>query len=75
MANSLLNSPLRVANLNILSVRFLDVVLVQEGKLIVDYVAEERYESLMKSYGIPISGDTNAKRDALRSFIGLPVVK
>lgn len=33
---------------------------------------EERYEALMKSYDIPISGDTAAKRDALRSFVGIP---
>ena len=33
--------------------------------------AEERYEHLLKSYNLPIKGDTNAKREALREFIGL----
>jgi hypothetical protein len=32
---------------------------------------EERYEHMMKSYGLPIKGDTAAKREALREFIGL----
>lgn len=36
---------------------------------------EERYEFLMKSYGIPIKGDTAAKRQALREFIGLSAAK
>lgn len=36
---------------------------------------EERYEFLMKSYGIPIKGDTAAKRQALREFIGLSPAK
>ena len=33
--------------------------------------AEERYEHILKSYDLPIKGDTNAKRQALREFIGL----
>ncbi|KAH8114943.1 hypothetical protein DFH11DRAFT_136092 [Phellopilus nigrolimitatus] len=37
-----------------------------------EHLTKERYEMLMKSYGIPISGDLAAKRDALRSFVGLP---
>lgn len=33
--------------------------------------AEERYEALLKGYNLPVTGDTNAKREALREFIGL----
>ena len=36
-----------------------------------DAAAEERYESLLKAYNVPIKGDTAAKREALREFIGL----
>ncbi|KAI5119690.1 hypothetical protein M0805_003577 [Coniferiporia weirii] len=36
-----------------------------------EHLTKERYEVLMKAYGIPISGDLNAKRRALRSFVGL----
>ena len=36
-----------------------------------DAAAEERYESLLKAYNVPIKGDTAAKRQALREFIGL----
>ena len=32
---------------------------------------EERYEFLLKSYGVPLKGDTAAKRQTLREFIGL----
>lgn len=32
---------------------------------------EERYEALLKGYNLPVTGDTNAKREALREFIGL----
>ncbi len=41
-------------------------------KFALTFYAEERYEVLMKFYDVPISGDTAAKRDALRTFIGLP---
>lgn len=34
--------------------------------------AEERYEALMASYDVPISGDTAAKRETLRIFLGIP---
>lgn len=34
---------------------------------------EERYEALLKAYGQPLKGDTAAKRDALRSFAGIPL--
>ncbi|OCH86836.1 hypothetical protein OBBRIDRAFT_814407 [Obba rivulosa] len=37
-----------------------------------EHLTKERYEALLKSYGQPIKGDTNAKREALREFIGLP---
>ncbi|CAL1698650.1 unnamed protein product [Somion occarium] len=36
-----------------------------------EHLTKERYESLLKSYGVPIKGDTNAKRQTLREFIGL----
>lgn len=32
---------------------------------------EERYEHILQSYNLSIKGDTNAKREALREFIGL----
>ena len=34
--------------------------------------AEERYEALLKAYGLPIKGDTDAKREAVRLFVGIP---
>jgi hypothetical protein len=34
--------------------------------------AEERYEGLLRAYNQPIEGDTAAKREALRIFLGLP---
>lgn len=40
-----------------------------------DLLEEERYEQLMKSYGIPIKGDTAAKRQAVREFLGLTPLK
>lgn len=33
--------------------------------------AEERYEHILKSYNLPVKGDINAKREAVREFIGL----
>ncbi|EMD31089.1 hypothetical protein CERSUDRAFT_120136 [Gelatoporia subvermispora B] len=36
-----------------------------------EHLTKERYEQLLKSYGQPIKGDTNAKREAVREFIGL----
>ncbi len=33
--------------------------------------AEERYEYLLKSYDVMPKGDTKAKREQLREFIGL----
>ena len=35
-------------------------------------VVEERYEGLLTNYDIPISGDTAAKRESLRAFLGIP---
>ncbi|PCH43312.1 hypothetical protein WOLCODRAFT_103389 [Wolfiporia cocos MD-104 SS10] len=35
-------------------------------------MTKERYEYLLKSYGQPIKGDTLAKREAVREFLGLP---
>ncbi len=32
---------------------------------------EERYEQILKAYNLPARGDTNAKRELLREFIGL----
>ncbi|KLO15636.1 hypothetical protein SCHPADRAFT_824463 [Schizopora paradoxa] len=39
-----------------------------------EHLTKERYEALLKSYDIPLTGlkDTAAKRDALKSFVGLP---
>ena len=37
--------------------------------------SEERYEFLLKSYGVPLKGDTAAKRQTLREFIGLSPAK
>ncbi|TDL27043.1 hypothetical protein BD410DRAFT_783197 [Rickenella mellea] len=37
-----------------------------------EHITKERYEFLQKSYGLPITGDTAAKREAVRAFIGLP---
>ncbi|EJD04871.1 uncharacterized protein FOMMEDRAFT_166628 [Fomitiporia mediterranea MF3/22] len=39
-----------------------------------EHLTRERYEGMMKAYGLPITGDTNAKRNAVRTFIGLPQV-
>ncbi|KAI9058635.1 hypothetical protein FKP32DRAFT_1596930 [Trametes sanguinea] len=36
-----------------------------------EHLTKERYEALLKAYNVPIKGDTNAKREALREFIGL----
>ena len=33
--------------------------------------AEERYEAILKAYNVSVKGDTAAKRQALREFIGL----
>ncbi|KII84167.1 hypothetical protein PLICRDRAFT_702107 [Plicaturopsis crispa FD-325 SS-3] len=37
-----------------------------------EHLTKERYEGILKSYGLPAKGDTNAKREAVRVFIGLP---
>ncbi|KAH9067962.1 hypothetical protein EDB83DRAFT_2519046 [Lactarius deliciosus] len=37
-----------------------------------EHLTKERYEGLLKAYGQPIQGDTAAKREALRVFLGLP---
>ncbi|KAF7800175.1 hypothetical protein EIP86_011422 [Pleurotus ostreatoroseus] len=36
-----------------------------------EHLTKERYEALLKGYGVPLKGDTNAKRQTLREFIGL----
>ncbi|OSD00753.1 hypothetical protein PYCCODRAFT_1437097 [Trametes coccinea BRFM310] len=36
-----------------------------------EHLTKERYEALLKAYNVPLKGDTNAKREALREFIGL----
>ncbi|KAI0076859.1 hypothetical protein K474DRAFT_1597146, partial [Panus rudis PR-1116 ss-1] len=36
-----------------------------------EHLTKERYEALLKAYNQPIKGDINAKREALREFIGL----
>lgn len=43
--------------------------------MLIEFVAEERYEHLLKSYGLPIKGDTAAKRQAVREFLGLSPAK
>ncbi|KIJ18041.1 hypothetical protein PAXINDRAFT_161591 [Paxillus involutus ATCC 200175] len=37
-----------------------------------EHITKERYEAPLKSYGQPLKGDTEAKREALRSFAGIP---
>jgi len=37
-----------------------------------EHLTKERYEAILKAYDLPIKGDTAAKREALRVFIGLP---
>ncbi|KAI9448620.1 hypothetical protein BJY52DRAFT_1193279 [Lactarius psammicola] len=37
-----------------------------------EHLTKERYEGLLKAYDQPIKGDTAAKREALRIFLGLP---
>ena len=41
------------------------------GRLLT-YGTEERYEGLLRAYNQPVEGDTAAKREALRIFLGLP---
>ncbi|KZT71129.1 hypothetical protein DAEQUDRAFT_666537 [Daedalea quercina L-15889] len=36
-----------------------------------EHMTKERYEHLLKSYGQPIKGDTIAKREAVREFLGM----
>ncbi|KAK7684370.1 hypothetical protein QCA50_012317 [Cerrena zonata] len=36
-----------------------------------EHLTKERYEHLLKAYNVPAKGDTNAKRQTLREFIGL----
>ncbi|KIJ61723.1 hypothetical protein HYDPIDRAFT_115532 [Hydnomerulius pinastri MD-312] len=37
-----------------------------------EHITKERYEALLKAYGQPLKGDTEAKREALRAFAGIP---
>jgi hypothetical protein len=37
-----------------------------------EHLTKERYEGLLRTYNLPIEGDTAAKREALRIFLGLP---
>ncbi|EIW76873.1 hypothetical protein CONPUDRAFT_168607 [Coniophora puteana RWD-64-598 SS2] len=37
-----------------------------------EHITKERYEAILKAYGLPLKGDTDAKREAVRTFIGLP---
>ncbi|KZT03174.1 uncharacterized protein LAESUDRAFT_660239 [Laetiporus sulphureus 93-53] len=37
-----------------------------------EHLTKERYEHILKSYNQPIKGDTAAKREACREFLGLP---
>ncbi|KAI0651015.1 hypothetical protein C8Q79DRAFT_896747 [Trametes meyenii] len=36
-----------------------------------EHLTKERYEALLKAYDLPLKGDTNAKKEALREFICL----
>lgn len=37
-----------------------------------EHITKERYEAILKAYGLPIKGDTDAKREAVRTFAGIP---
>ncbi|KAG2105450.1 uncharacterized protein F5147DRAFT_547360, partial [Suillus discolor] len=37
-----------------------------------EHITKERYEAILKAYGLPIKGDTDAKREAVRVFVGIP---
>jgi len=37
-----------------------------------EHITKERYEAILKAYGLPIKGDTDAKREAVRLFVGIP---
>jgi len=37
-----------------------------------EHITKERYEAILKAYGLPIKGDTDAKREAVRTFVGIP---
>ncbi|KAH7913628.1 hypothetical protein BJ138DRAFT_583969 [Hygrophoropsis aurantiaca] len=37
-----------------------------------EHITKERYEAIMKAYGLPIKGDTDAKRETVRAFVGIP---
>ncbi|KIK45438.1 hypothetical protein CY34DRAFT_78075 [Suillus luteus UH-Slu-Lm8-n1] len=37
-----------------------------------EHITKERYESILKAYGLPIKGDTDAKREAVRLYVGIP---
>lgn len=37
-----------------------------------EHITKERYEGILKAYGLPLKGDTDAKREAVRIFVGIP---
>lgn len=37
-----------------------------------EHITKERYETILKAYGLPLKGDTDAKREAVRIFVGIP---
>jgi len=39
-----------------------------------EHLTKERYEALMVAYDVSFSGDTNAKRETLRAFLGIPAL-
>jgi len=39
-----------------------------------EHLTKERYEALLTLYDVPFSGDTAAKRETLRAFLGLPTI-
>jgi len=63
-------SPLPEESLSISQVS--EVRFLGDGVLIVWCHLEERYEAFLKVYGLPMKGDTDAQRDAVRIFSGIP---
>jgi len=37
-----------------------------------EHLTRERYEAMLKAYGQPLTGDTAAKKEAARVFVGIP---
>jgi len=37
-----------------------------------EHLTKERYDAVLKAYGLPTTGDTATKRERLREYLGLP---